>query len=180
MDSDVDDAYLVRRAQDGFVDAYELLVRRHAPAAYRVAYRLVGNHHDAQDVAQESFLAAWQGLPRYRSDAAFSTWMYRIVTRRALNRLTRTRILDGHDMLEALPDPARGPEASAEQAGARHAVASAVAALPPAQRVVVVLHHFEGLTYAEVAAITNSTAPAVRSHLHRARRALALSLMNWR
>ena len=180
MDTDLDDAYLVRRAQDGFVDAYEILVRRHAPAVYRVAYRLLGHHQDAQDVAQESFTAAWQGLPQFRADAAFPTWMYRIATRRALNKLTRTRLVEGQDLLEALPDVFPGPEDQAEHAGADQAVGSAIAALPPAQRLVIVLHHIEGLPYTEVAAITDSTVPAVRSHLHRARRALAVALRDWR
>ena len=63
----VGDAYLVGRAQEGYLDAYELLVQRHSGMAYRVALRLTGNHHDAQDVAQEALIAAWENLPRFRA-----------------------------------------------------------------------------------------------------------------
>lgn len=180
MQPEVDDAYLVRRAQEGYLDAFELLVRRYADRAYRVAYRMLGDHQDAQDVAQESLTAAWQGLPRFRRDASFSTWLYRIVTRRAINRLTRAHHSDTSDLLAELPDNRSGPAEQSERHHAADAVTSAIADLPVAQRVVVVLHHFEGLSYAEVADITQSTVPAVRSHLFRARRTLARSLEEWR
>ena len=85
----VGDAYLVARARDGYLDAYELLVQRHSAMAYRVALRLTGNHHDAQDVAQEALIAAWENLDRFRGGSSFSTWLYQIVTRRALNKVTR-------------------------------------------------------------------------------------------
>ena len=85
-----DDGYLVRRAQEGYVDAYAELVDRHGPLAYRVALRLLGNHQDAEDVAQEALVTAWQQLPRFKARSSFSTWLYRIVTRKALNRITRT------------------------------------------------------------------------------------------
>jgi RNA polymerase sigma-70 factor (ECF subfamily) len=180
MATDVDDGYLVRRAQEGYLDAYEELVRRYSPLAYRVAYRLLGDHHDAQDVAQEALTAAWQQLPRFRAEASYPTWLYRIVTRRALNRLTRGRTRDASDLLEQVPDDDPGPAQHAERSHATDAVTAAVAALPLAQRVAVVLHHFEGLPYDQVAQVTRSTVPAVRSHLYRARRTLASTLEQWR
>src|ERR1039457_6789989 len=83
--SEVGDAYLVARAREGYLDAYELLVQRHSAMAYRVALRLCGNHHDAQDIAQEALIAAWENLDRFRADSSFSTGLYQIVTRRVLN-----------------------------------------------------------------------------------------------
>ena len=83
----VADAYLVDRAREGYLDAYELLVQRHSAMAYRVALRLTGNHHDAQDVAQEALIAAWENLVRFRAGSSFSTWLYQIVTRRTLNKV---------------------------------------------------------------------------------------------
>jgi RNA polymerase sigma-70 factor (ECF subfamily) len=174
------DAYLVSRARDGYLDAYELLVQRHSAMAYRVALRLCGNHHDAQDIAQEALVAAWENLSRFRGDASFSTWLYQIVTRRAINKLSRSRITDQADLLEDVTDPVAGPAAQAERNLAVDAVTDALAALPLPQRTVVVLHHFEGLSYAEVADVTASTVPAVRSHLFRARRTLGKSLKEWR
>jgi RNA polymerase sigma-70 factor (ECF subfamily) len=178
------DGYLVARAQEGYLDAYEMLVQRHSAMAYRVALRLCGNHHDAQDIAQEALIAAWENLARFRADSSFSTWLYQIVTRRALNKVTRGRGADLVDLLEEaadpIADPIAGPAAQAERNLAAGAVTDALAALPFAQRAVVVLHHFEGLSYAEVAAVTRSTVPAVRSHLYRARRTLGMKLQEWR
>jgi RNA polymerase sigma-70 factor, ECF subfamily len=177
---DVGDAYLVARAQEGYVDAYELLVQRHSAMAYRVALRLTGNHHDAQDVAQEALIAAWESLGRFRAGASFSTWLYQIVTRRALNKVSRGRAASPLDLLPDMTDPADEPAEQAERNFAVDAVTDALLALPFSQRAVIVLHHFEGLSYAEVAAATGSTEPAVRSHLFRARRALSKKLEKWR
>lgn len=176
----VGDAYLVARAQEGYVDAYEFLVQRHSAMAYRVALRLTGNHHDAQDVAQEALIAAWENLTRFRAGSSFSTWLYQIVTRRALNRVSRGRTASSLELLPDVVDTAPEPAEQAERDLTLDAVTDALLALPFPQRVVIVLHHFEGLSYAEVAAVTGSTEPAVRSHLFRARRALGKTLEEWR
>jgi RNA polymerase sigma-70 factor (ECF subfamily) len=178
--ADADDGYLVRRAQEGYLDAYAELVDRHGQLAYRVALRLLGNHHDAEDVAQEALVAAWQQLPGFRGNSAYTTWLYQIVTRRALNRLTRTRAHDSLDQLGEVASTAEEPSRRAERNLTVDAVAAAVAALPPPQRVAIVLHHFEGLPNEEIARITGSTAPAVRSHLFRGRRTLTRTLQEWR
>jgi RNA polymerase sigma-70 factor (ECF subfamily) len=177
---EVGDGYLVARAREGYLDAYEFLVQRYSPMAYRVALRLCGNHHDAQDLAQEALIGAWENLDRFRADSSFSTWLYQIVTRRALNKVTRSRGTDSLDVLGDLPDPGAEPAAQAERNLAVDAVTDALASLPFAQRAVVVLHHFEGLSYAEVAAVAHSTVPSVRSHLYRARRTLGTRLEEWR
>jgi RNA polymerase sigma-70 factor (ECF subfamily) len=177
---EVEDAFLVQRAQEGYLDAYSELVHRHGPLAYRVALRMLADHHDAEDVAQESLVAAWQQLPQFKAESSFATWLYRIVSRRALNRITRTKSDGPIDLLDHADDAAAGPARTTERNQAIDAVTQAVTALPPAQRIVVVLHHFEGLSYAEIARVTNSTVPAVRSHLHRARRTLTATLEEWR
>jgi RNA polymerase sigma-70 factor, ECF subfamily len=179
-DPQVGDAYLVARARDGYLDAYEMLVQRHSAMAYRVALRLCGDHHDAQDIAQDALIAAWQNLARFRAQSSFSTWLYQIVTRRALNKVTRGQAAERADLLDDVADPAAGPAAQAERNLAVDAVTDALAALPFPQRAVVILHHFEGLSYAEVAEVTRSSVPAVRSHLFRARRTLGTKLEEWR
>jgi RNA polymerase sigma-70 factor (ECF subfamily) len=176
----VDDAYLVRRARDGYLDAYELLVARHAARAYRVALRILGNHHDAEDVAQEALVAAWRALPNFRADATFSTWLYRIVTTRSLNRINRTMNTYPLDVRAELATRSIGPPEQAERSAAADAVAAAIATLPGAQRVALVLYQFEGLSYADIADVTGTSVAAVRSHLHRARRTLASTLRDWR
>jgi RNA polymerase sigma-70 factor (ECF subfamily) len=176
----ISDGYLVARARDGYLDAYEMLVQRHSVMAYRVALRLCGDHHDAEDIAQEALIAAWQNLDRFRADSSFSTWLYQIVTRRALNKVTRGRVADPANLLDEAADPGTETAAQAERNLAVDAVSDALVALPFPQRAVIVLHHFEGLSYAEVAEVTRSSVPAVRSHLFRARRTLGKNLEEWR
>jgi RNA polymerase sigma-70 factor (ECF subfamily) len=178
--SDLDDSYLVQRAQEGYVDAYAELVDRHGQLAYRVALRLLGNHHDAEDIAQEALVTAWQQLPGFRADSRFSTWLYQIVTRRALNRITRTRTTESLDLLGDVRDAGDEPSQHTERDLTVDAVTDAVTALPPPQRVAIVLRHFEGLSNAEIARITGSSIPAVRSHLFRGRRTLSKTLAEWR
>jgi len=180
VEAGVDDAYLVRRAQEGYLDAYAELVDRYSGLAYRVALRVVGNHHDAEDVAQEALVAAWQQLPNFRAQSSFSTWLYRIVTHRALNRVQRQNPSSSLDVIGDVADACAGPAMRLERDLMKDAVTDAIQALPPAQRITVVLHHLEGLSYAEVAAVTDSSVAAVRSHLFRARRTLGVALQQWR
>ena len=162
----VGDGYLVARAQEGYLDAYEILVQRHSAMAFRVALRLCGNHHDAQ----EAPIAAWENLARFRAGSSFSTWLYQIVTRRTLNKVTCGRGAGLVDLLDEAADPITRPAAQ----GGRNLAVDAVT------NAVVVLHHFAVLSYAEVAEVTLSTVPAVRSHLFRARRTLGAKLEEWR
>jgi RNA polymerase sigma-70 factor (ECF subfamily) len=178
--TDVDDGYLVRRAQEGYVDAYAELVDRHGQLAYRVALRLLGNHQDAEDVAQEALVTAWQQLPGFKARSSFSTWLYQIVTRKTLNRITRTRATESLNLLGDVSKAGEEPSQQTERNLTIDAVTEAVAALPPPQRVAIVLRHFEGLSNAEIARITGSTIPAVRSHLFRGRRTLSQTLEQWR
>ena len=180
MEAGVDDAYLVRRAQEGYLDAYAELVERYSGLAYRVALRVVGNHHDAEDVAQEALVGAWQQLPNFRAQSTFSTWLYRIVTHRALNRVQRQHPSNSLDVIGDVADACAGPAVRLERDLMKDAITDAIQALPPAQRITVVLHHLEGLSYAEVAAVTDSSVAAVRSHLFRARRTLGVALQQWR
>jgi RNA polymerase sigma-70 factor, ECF subfamily len=172
------DGYLVARAQEGYLDAYEMLVQRHSAMAYRVAPRLCGSHHDAQDIAQEALIAAWENLARFRAGSSFSTWLYRIVTRRALNKVTRGRGADLVDLQEEAADPqCRAHGASRAQPRRRRGHRRPRrAAVRPARR----SRPAPPLSYAEVAVVTRSTVPAVRSHLHPARCTLGAKLQEWR
>jgi RNA polymerase sigma-70 factor (ECF subfamily) len=180
LGADIGDAYLVQRAREGYVDAYAELVDRHGQMAYRVALRLLGNHHDAEDIAQEALVTAWQQLPQFKASSSFSTWLYQIVTRKTLNRITRTRATESIDLLGDVAKTGDEPGHQTERNVTVDAVTDAVAALPPPQRIAIVLRHFEGLSNAEIALITSSTIPAVRSHLFRGRRTLSQTLEQWR
>lgn len=91
MVDDVDDRVLVRAAQSGDLDAFEVLLRRHQTPVYRVALRMLRSEADAQDASQEAFVQAWKSLDRFRGDSSFATWMYRIITNRSLNLIARRR-----------------------------------------------------------------------------------------
>ena len=175
-----DDGYLVAQAQQGHLDAFETLVQRYSTLAYRVAMRFVDDHFEAQDITQESFVTAWKSLPDFRSDASFSTWLYTIVTRRAIKTRTRSHRDATLELDDTHPTESYGPADSTSRQQSAEAVATAVSLLPTPQRIAIVLHHFEGLSYAEIASITATSVPAVRSHLFRARRTLAATLGQWR
>jgi RNA polymerase sigma-70 factor (ECF subfamily) len=168
----VADEALVLWAREGHQEAFEELVRRHRDRAYRVALRLLGDPHLAEDVAQEALVAAWRALPRFRREARFSTWLYRIVTNTALNYSTRRREV-ATEVVE-LPETGQGAPADlvAEHNREVARIEAVIAQLPLEQRAALVLRSFEQCTYEEVAEILGITVPAVKGRLHRARREL--------
>lgn len=178
MNDHVDDRILLSAARDGDLDAFEALVRRHQPAVYRVALRMLGADADAQDATQETFVRAWRGLRRFRGDSAVSTWLYRIVTRRCLDLIAArrpTRELEQAE-LYANDDPAQ----TAEQRARLRGVTRAIAGLPGEQRAALVLREFEGLSYEEIAEALHTTVAAVKGRIHRARVAVLTQTTEWR
>lgn len=179
---DLDDPTLAVRAQEGDLRAFEVLVRRHQRAMYRVALRILGEPAEAEDAVQEAFVTSWRRLDHYRGEAAFSTWLYRIVTNRCLNMI-RSRRRHPTTPLDDTEPPAAQPTASPEQATELDAVlgalAGAVASLPAEQRICWVLRESDGLGYTEIAHIVGSSPDAVRGRIHRARHALAQSMQAW-
>jgi RNA polymerase sigma-70 factor (ECF subfamily) len=174
----VDDRILVQAAQHGDLDAFEILVRRHQPAVYRVALRMLGSEADAQDATQETFLRAWRALPRFRRDSALTTWLYRIVTRRCLNLIAARRPTDA--LQDTAPDPRLDPVHTAEQRARLQAVTRAIAQLPGDQRAALILREFEGLSYDQVADALNTSVPAIKGRLHRARLVVLQHTRGWR
>ncbi len=169
-----DEAALVRRARAGDTEAFGDLVRRHQDVIYRLAVRMVGPD-SAEDVAQGAFLKAWTGLERFRGGAAFGTWLYRIAANLCLDHLrsaARFRPLpldgaalavpDGYDLAEAVV-------ADAERADQRAALAEALAALPPEDRLILALRAGEGLSYEAIGAALDLAPGTVGTRLHRAR-----------
>lgn len=178
MSDQVDDAILVHAAQDGDIDAFEAIVRRHQTGVYRVALRMLGSRADAQDVTQDTFMRAWRSLGRFRSDSAVSTWLYRIVTRRCLDVIAARRTTEHLD--EGVKTSATDPGVSAEQRERLRAVTRAIALLPPEQRAALVLREFESLSYQEVADVLGTTVAAVKGRIHRARIAVLNQTAAWR
>jgi RNA polymerase sigma-70 factor (ECF subfamily) len=171
---------LVRKAQRGDDVAFDRLVEVLAPRVYGLAYRLVGNADDAQDMAQESFLRIYRALPTFKGNAAFSTWMYRIVanccydelSKRKQRPATATDITagdDGHDWQDRTADATSAVEDVWERRERQQAVQTAIRALPEHARMVVVLYDLQGLSYQEIAVALKTNVGTVKSRLNRAR-----------
>ncbi|MFB7762193.1 RNA polymerase sigma factor [Streptomyces xiamenensis] len=177
-----DDALLAVRAGEGDEDAFEVLVRRHGPVLLRLAEQLLGSAAEAEDAVQEALVSAWRRLPEFRREAAFGSWMYRIVTNRCLNVLRARRPLTP---LEAVAEPAApestaSPERAAVTGAAVHALHEALSGLSPEQRACWVLREFHDLSYEDIAKTVGISQQAVRGRIFRARRALTEAMAAWR
>jgi RNA polymerase sigma-70 factor (ECF subfamily) len=169
---------LLTAARSGDHEAFRRFVESHMRAVYAIGHRMMGNHDDADDIAQETFVRAWQALDRY--DARFSpyTWLRTIATRLAVNELEkrRRRQTEGGERFDAAaetrqaatPDPAE--ELDGREARAR--VEQALAALPPDYRAALILRTYEELSYEEIARELEIPIGTVMSRIHRARRML--------
>ncbi|MEN3282073.1 MAG: hypothetical protein V7607_3213 [Solirubrobacteraceae bacterium] len=152
---------LVRAAQRGSAEAFAELFRRHWPRAHRAAWLVVHDATAAEDVAQEAFLAAIRSLDRFDRRRPFAPWLHRIVVNRAIDyaRARELRREVGGDVVEpAAPDAACGPSED---------VLTALAALPPDQRAVIVMRHLLGFTPGEIAGALGLPRGTVNSRLRR-------------
>lgn len=176
------DSWLVDKARDGDVAAYEALVRRHRDRIYRIALRMVGDRADAEDIAQEVVIQLWTGLAAYAGTSAFTTWLYRVVVNRCLDH-RRRKATSPTAPVPAAEESGHPVVPSADrQATDRMRLAAtmrAIADLPEEQRSVIVLYQMEGLSYREVAAVLRVSESSVRGRLARARAALAHRLRDW-
>jgi RNA polymerase sigma-70 factor (ECF subfamily) len=169
-------AELVARARLGDQEAFERLVRETYADTYTLAYRLTGDEEDARDVVQESYLRAYRGLKRFRGDAQFTTWLYRITANCATTHLgkrsrRRTEVLPD-DLQLADTDPDRDPSARTDATLLRDRLEGALAQLPPKLRAVVVLRDVYDLPHEAIAAELGISESAAKVRLHRARRKL--------
>jgi RNA polymerase sigma-70 factor (ECF subfamily) len=166
---------LLEAARSGDGKALEVLLQRHQPRLYRFARRLCRNPADAEDVLQESLLAAARGIGRFRGASSLSTWLYTIARSHCIKKHRRRRRWPSEISLEEAqgardrPDAAPDPEATLEARRLQHALERAIAGLDRPYREVLILRDVEGLTAPEVAAVTGLSVAAVKSRLHRAR-----------
>ena len=165
------DARLMAEVAAGNLDAFENLVMRHQKSAWSFAYRFLGNAHDAEDVVQEAFLRILRAAPRYRPAAKFRTYVFSVVANLCKDCLSKKRpvALEG---AACLRDPEPDPDGVLQARDRTAAVRSALAALPAKQRLALLLRHYEGLSYDEIAGALRTSAKAVDSLLQRARRTL--------
>ncbi|HEY6532208.1 MAG TPA: RNA polymerase sigma factor [Acidimicrobiales bacterium] len=167
---------LVRAARGGDRAAFDDLVRVTYAGTYTLAFRLTGDDDDAGDVVQDTYLRAFRGLRRFRGDAQFTTWLYRITANCAsthLGRRSRHRHDELHDELAVVDlRPGHDPTGRAEHHDLRDRVREAVQALPPKLRAVVVLRDIYDLSHEAIASELGISESAAKVRLHRARRKL--------
>jgi RNA polymerase sigma-70 factor (ECF subfamily) len=173
-DSPATEAELVARAQAGDVGAFEQLSSAYADRLFMMLLRLLGDRAEAEDVAQEVMLRAWQGIGRFQGRSSYFTWLYRIAVNeanRALDKRARrpagVAIRDQELLLPS--SPADDPSRQAEVSELRTALGRALAGLPPALRTAIVLRDVEGFSTQEAAEIAGVSQAAFKSRLHQAR-----------
>lgn len=164
-----DDAALVAAAQRGDTAAFDQLVTRHRRSVYQVCYRFVPHHDDAADLTQDTFVRAWKALGRFRGQARFSTWIYRIAVNVSLNRVSlKTPAAESadFDLVADTHTPAPGQALAARERQAE--VRRAVQSLPPRQREALILRTYHDLSHQEVADIVGTTVGAVKANVFHA------------
>jgi RNA polymerase sigma-70 factor (ECF subfamily) len=176
------DAELIERSRRGDAQAFDRIVARYRGDVYRISHRMTGNHEDADDVAQETFLRAFRALPGFRGDSALRTWLFRIAMNLAINigRARSTHPTESYDDPDSgRPEPSEAPSEERRILAGEQArrVRAAVDGLPPRQRQVVILRMYEELQFNEIASVLDcpiGTAKANFFHaMNNLRKALA-------
>ena len=170
---------LISRARGGDREAFGELVEQYRDNVYRLAYRMCGNAYDADEAAQEAFVAAWRALPNFRGDAKFSTWLYRLTTNAAIDVMRREKrhqtVGDG-EMVD-VADDADSPQETVERTEQQEAVQKALSTLSEEYREVLLLRYMEELDYAEIAEVLQLPSGTVKSRINRAKAALKTALL---
>lgn len=177
------EAFVLAQARRGNREAFRTLVERHAPAVFRVAFRVTGNEQDAEDVVQDAFLKAYTELPRFEGRAGFGTWLHRIAANCAVDLLRKrvreaaTTLDDETPVAATLASPEPNPERVAAGRELRERLEAAMASLSPLERAAFTLRHLEQRPVEEIASMLGQSAAAARHSVFRAvgkiRRALA-------
>jgi len=176
--SDVEEKKLLERIRSGDQSGFEQLVKEHTGKIVGLAWRLVGNREEAEDLAQEAFLRLYRALPEFRGESRISTWLYRTTTRLAIDYLRRERLKrklfffrqdnDAPDPVEQASDWRKNPSEEILSQEAIRSLRNSMKKLSARQQVIFTLRHYEGLSMKEIAEHLNIETGTVKAHLHRA------------
>jgi len=173
-----DETALVAASRKGDQDAFARLVQLHQRRVFNLVYRMLQDYEEASEVTQEAFFAAWQGLPSFRGDARFSTWLYRIAYNCCLKQLEvrkRERAVQVAVQAEQTLAHRSVEECASAELDAQDCqqfVRSQLSTLPAKYRIVLVLRHLQEMTYEEIAEILSMPVGTIKTHLFRARNLL--------
>lgn len=170
----MDELRAIARAKKGDAEAFSALVETYETSVYRLALRMCGNAHDAEEVTQEAFLAAWKGLPAFRGESKFSSWLYQLTSNAAIDFLRREKRHRGATPIEEEVDLAAPgtPQQAAEEAELREALQQALDALTPEHRQVFLLRQMQQMSYEEIGRLLGLESGTVKSRLSRAKKQL--------
>lgn len=175
---------LIKNSQNGDVKAFEELIAAYQKQIYNIAFRLIGNYHDASDMAQETIIKIFRSIGGYRGEAAFSTWIYRITVntcRDELNRRQRKKETsydsDDGEVFVEIPDYSSIPENIMEKERIRQYLEELILSLSPEYRIVMVLREQNGFSYQEISDYLNLSIGTVKSRINRARRSLQRKIL---
>ncbi|MBN1147838.1 MAG: sigma-70 family RNA polymerase sigma factor [Anaerolineales bacterium] len=164
------------QAKRGDPQAFTSLVETYQRPVYNLCYRMLGNAQDAEDAAQETFLRAYKSMRRYDASRSFSTWLLSIAAHYCIDQIRRRRmqLVSVEDLpMPDLPDPAPGIETKLSRKEEQRRVRAALETLEPVDRAAVVMYYWYDFSYQEIGQALSLTVSAVKSRLHRARRAMA-------
>jgi RNA polymerase sigma-70 factor, ECF subfamily len=178
----VTDTLAVERTLAGDRDAYRVLVDRYSLYIYRLAFRMTGNSHDAEEVVQEAFLRGYQKLSQFAGNSNFGTWVYRIAANYAIDRIRQRKVEETRQAIPSKPtedglevdpvtqvkDPSASPERLAGSAELAAKMKQALDELTPAERTAIVMRHWEGCAIEEIAAVLKSNTNATKNTVFRA------------
>jgi RNA polymerase sigma-70 factor (ECF subfamily) len=180
-----DDLVLVAASKNGDQEAFAQLVQRYQRLIFNLVYRMLQQYEETTEITQETFLAAWQGLPSFRGDARFSTWLYRIAYNCSLKQLELRKrdralqiALEAEKTLEKTNDEQR-ENAELDARDRQILVQEHLSHLPTKYRIVLILRHLQDMTYEEMAEILTMPIGTIKTHLFRARNLLKERLQSF-
>lgn len=171
MESHIADEILVEKIANGDTVAFQSIIERYQGLVLNVAYRFIGNTHEAEDIAQEAFLRLFQNADRYKPTAKFKTWFFRIVTNLCIDFLKKKKPVYWDEFFN-IPSDIPAPSEKTETSERQEIVHSAIQTLAANQRMALILHHYERLRYKEIADVMGCSVKAVESLLVRAKQTL--------
>jgi len=178
-----DDTQLVKASQQGDQDAFAFLVQRHQRRVFNMSLRMLQDYEEASEITQEAFLAAWQGLPSFRGEACFATWLYRIAYNCSLRHLEQRKqeralqaAIQAEQILEEV-NKEKQAEDILELRDLQTMLREHMEKLSAKYRIVLILRHFQEMTYEEMADILTMPIGTIKTHLFRARNLLKARLL---
>ncbi len=174
---------LLKKSKEGDIEAFEQLISAYQKKVFNIALRMIGNHDDASDLAQEVFLKVYKSIKQFKEESSFSTWIYRITSNVCLDEVRKLKnkkiisldeeIKQGENEIKRqIKDIRPSPEDFTEQNELRKAINDAIMTLPEDQGVAIILRDIQGFSYEEIANITKCPIGTIKSRINRARKDL--------